>query len=174
MTNQIFVGRCDVGQGVFAERDFAEGEVILVFSGKTIMLEEAIAMGENECNPLQIGSTLYLDLIAPAVYLNHSCDPNAGIDSQLRLIAIRAIQRGEEIRYDYSTSMSERRWTMQCTCGSIQCRRTIQDFHFLTSEVKQRYLHLKIVVPFIVLEHESRAVSHEPLPTFSNGRGTAI
>jgi len=43
-------------------------------------------------------------------FFNHSCDPNAGlqIDGQkVWLVAIKNITQGEEITWDYSTTMDE-------------------------------------------------------------------
>ena len=85
----------------------------------------------------------------PDRYLNHSCDPNAGIVDNRRLVAIRAIAAGEEIRFDYSTTMAEDFWTLECRCGSPLCRGTVTDFRLLPSEVKQRYLELGVVQGFI-------------------------
>jgi hypothetical protein len=66
--------------------------------------------------------------------------------------ALRPIARGEEILYDYSTTMSEQRWTMQCQCGAPSCRGIIADFHDLPAELQRRYLAMRIVQPFIVAE----------------------
>lgn len=103
----IFVANCELGRGLFAARGFAAGETILRFTGPLIGLADAIAKGDTEGNPLQVSPTDYIDLEPPGVFANHSCEPNAGIRDNTILVALQLITVGEEIRYDYSTTMWE-------------------------------------------------------------------
>jgi hypothetical protein len=151
----IYVNKCALGLGVFAGRDFFEGELLFRFSGPIITLAQAITKGEAEGNVLQIAPGIYIDLEAPGVFANHSCEPNAGLRDLVSGYALRPIARGEEILYDYSTTMSEQRWTMQCRCGAPSCRGVIRDFHDLPSELQRRYLAMRVVQPFIVAEWRS-------------------
>jgi uncharacterized protein len=149
MRGDVYVGPSRFGRGVFAGRDFAAGELILTFSGPIITFEEAVALGVNEGNALQIDHTYYMDLEEPGRCVNHSCAPNAGIKQHTQLIALRRIPRREEIRYDYSTTMHEDHWTMVCRCGAAECRGSVRDFRSLPTRVQRRYLNLGIVQPFI-------------------------
>ena len=153
-TGAIYVKECALGRGVFAGRYFRKGELLFRFSGPIITLAEAIKKGETEGNVLQIGASTYIDLEAPGVFANHSCEPNAGVRDVVCGYALRHIAQGEEILYDYSTTMSERRWTMQCRCGTPSCRGIIGDFHDVPLELQRRYLAMGIVQPFIVGELE--------------------
>ena len=157
-TEQIYVGPSPLGLGIFARKSFRKGEFLFRFSGPIIPLAEAIAKGEDEGNVLQIGPYSYIDLQAPAVFGNHSCQPNAGLRDQIFCYALCDIAEGEEIFYDYSTTMSERRWTMPCHCGMLSCRGVIGDFHDLPLQLQRLYLARKIVMPFIVdeLRHSNR------------------
>jgi len=147
--DNVFVARCDLDNGLFAARDFAPREQIVRFKGRIITLAEALAKGDHQGNPLQIGQEIYLDIEAPAVFANHSCDPNAGIINDRQLVALRPITRGQEIRYDYSTTMWEGMWTMRCKCGASACRGTIRDFPELPEDVQEYYLREGIVQKFI-------------------------
>jgi hypothetical protein len=151
----IYVAKCALGRGVFADRDFQEGEFLFRFTGPVISLVQAINKGDAEGNALQIGPTTYIDLETPGVFANHSCEPNAGVRDLVSGYALRPISRGEEILYDYSTTMSEQRWSMRCRCGVPSCRGMIGDFHDLPSELQRRYLSMGIVQPFIVAELRS-------------------
>jgi hypothetical protein len=148
----IHVCESPLGFGIFAGKSFRKNEFLFRFSGPIITLAEAIAKGEAEGNVLQIGLRSYIDLEAPGVFGNHSCQPNAGLRDQVFCYALNDIAEGEEIFYDYSTTMSERRWTMQCQCGTLACRGVIGDFHDLPLRLQRRYLAMKIVMPFIVEE----------------------
>jgi SET domain-containing protein len=145
----IYVEKCELGLGVFAVRDFAKGEIILEFIGQTIQLEDVLAKGVLSGNPLQVGNRTYIDLEPPGLFANHSCAPNAGIRHDRLLVALRSIKRGEEIRYDYSTTMLDGLWTMQCQCGVSNCRKLISDFYLLPPKIQQHYLHLGVVQDFI-------------------------
>lgn len=103
----IFIADCELGRGLFAARAFAAGETILRFTGPLINLAQSIAKGETEGNPLQVGPLDYIDLEPPGVFGNHSCEPNAGIRDDVVLVALRPLVAGEEIRFDYSTTMWE-------------------------------------------------------------------
>ena len=58
-------------------------------------------------------------------------------------------KKDEEIFYDYSTTMDEDSWTLQCKCGSQNCRKIVKDFKFLPQELQKKYLELNIVQNFI-------------------------
>lgn len=60
-------------------------------------------------------------------------------------MAIKDIEKGEEITWDYSTTMDEDIWEMDCNCGSKKCRKRIRDFKYLPKEIKERYVKLGIV-----------------------------
>ncbi|NEO15888.1 MULTISPECIES: SET domain-containing protein-lysine N-methyltransferase [unclassified Moorena] len=152
--SKVEVRPAKIGQGVFAVRDIAAGEPLLEFTGPIINFDQSVAKGEKMGNVLQIDHDAYIDIDmipeSPAPYVNHSCNPNAGIIGDRILIALRQITAGEEIFFDYSTTMDEDFWTMKCLCGTQDCRGTVTDFKYLPSETKQLYLKLGIVQKFIV------------------------
>ena len=128
MGGRLYISATHCGLGVFAARPLTTGDEILRFRGRLVTAEQMRATPETAPNLMQIGEQLYRDLHKPGRLVNHSCDPNAGIVEDSRLIALRDIGAGEEICYDYSTTMMERLWTMECSCGSRSCRGTIADF----------------------------------------------
>jgi hypothetical protein len=148
----VEVGSGALGRGVFATRSFRPGQPILEFSGPVLNHDEVHALGGDRAYALQVGADEYLDTMPPGRYVNHSCDPNAGIVNDRMLIALRSVEAGEEIQLDYSTTMSRDHWTMECRCGQPACRRVILDFHHLPPITQNRYLQLGIVQRFIVSE----------------------
>lgn len=131
----VYVAPCDLGRGLFAARDFAVGKLNVGLTMQEVTLAE-ILRNKDTGDPLQIDDDMYLDLEAPGVFPNHSCEPNAGVKSDRNLTAIKPIQRDEEIRWDYSTSRWEGIWTMECSCGSASCRKIIQEFYQLSEAVQ--------------------------------------
>jgi len=153
----LLVGPCDVGRGIFATRAFQPGELILHLAGPRFDRSDPIHLTEAGANLLQTGQRSYIMLQSPGVFANHSCDPNAGIQANRRLVAIRPIAAGDEIRYDYSTTMDEDFWTMACRCGAAGCRGVVTDFRLLPAAVKERYLALGIVQGFIARKERRRS-----------------
>jgi len=146
----IRIDECDVGLGVFANRDIQAGEAILAFGGPVIDFDETKRRGPWECMPMQIGQNQYYDTQPPGVFVNHSCDPNAGIHQDRDLVALRRIRPGEEVRFDYSTTMEEHSFTMRCLCGAPKCRHVVADFSTLPSPVQEQYVGQRIVMSFIL------------------------
>jgi SET domain-containing protein len=145
----FYVEECDVGLGVFANRAIRKGEIILAFGGPIIGFEETKRRGRWECMPLQIGPIQYYDTRPPGIFVNHSCDPNAGIKNDRDLVARREISKEEEFRFDYSTTMQEQSFTMRCLCGTPKCRQVVADFSTLPQATRERYIAEGIVMSFI-------------------------
>jgi uncharacterized protein len=145
----IRIGKCDLGHGIFANKEIQKEEIILTFEGPPINFLQTKTKGSWECMPLQINDDLYIDTLPVGVFVNHSCAPNAGIKNDRDLVALRTIVKGEEIRFDYSTSMQERSFTMPCRCGEPNCRRIVEDFDKITKAQQLKYLRLGIVMSFI-------------------------
>ena len=149
----VTVQQSKFGKGLFAIQNIESGTKILKITGQEISKSAAISLGDFECYPLQIAIDKY---IAPFPlpknlwgFANHSCNPNCGIKDDQYLIAIKDIKAGEELFYDYSTTMLEKHWTMPCSCGSSTCRNTITDFDLLPIDVQQKYFKLGIILQFI-------------------------
>ena len=114
----------------------------------------------EEDHYIQIGPNVYMGPSGKADdFVNHSCDPNSGLifeNNRIQLKAIRTLQAGEEINYDYSTTMDEAGiqdfgdWEMDCNCGGATCRGAITDFSFLPDSVKEKYIELAIMPEYIV------------------------
>lgn len=70
-------------------------------------------------------------------FLNHSCEPNSYIDfNKLCLRALRDIEKGEEIRYNYMTTEYVLHEKFICDCGSRQCYKNVKGFKYLSRDQK--------------------------------------
>lgn len=146
----FYIADSELGFGAFANREIRKGEHIYTFTGEPVTYEESLNLGAEECYALQIGARNYIQLEAPGKFINHSCEPNAGLMAGFELMAIRDIHFNEQIVYDYSTTMLERHWEMRCKCGSFSCRHIIRDFDLLPETLQKEYIQLRIVQPFIL------------------------
>lgn len=150
----LYVSTSTTGRGLFAGEPIAAGSCILQFSGPLLTLNETRARGPAAANALQIGIDRYIYLDEPGRFVNHSCAPNTAVIGDTRLVAIRPIAAGEEIRFDYSTTVSDG-WTMECLCGAAECRGLVAAFQLLPEQLRRRYALLGHVQRFIVEQVEA-------------------
>ena len=127
------------GYGVIATRRFAAGEIVC--RGEGILYREddafddtyALVLPGEDHPEVDQGRDIYFDLVDQTRWINHSCDPNteieSGVDPETQQpsawwVALRAIEPGEELLYDYAFvgSLAE-----PCACGAGACRGLIVD-----------------------------------------------
>lgn len=160
--NPFAVGDTHLGKAVFAAQDFAAGATIVRFSGRSIPASRLPGTLSGAADRfVQVARDRYMgpsgridDLI------NHSCSPNAGLrftPQGVVLVAIRAIAPGQEIAWDYSTTLADPNWSMQCACGSAACRGVIRAFAFLPTETQDQYRALGVVAPYLTQDAAVRA-----------------
>jgi len=149
MPPHTYISDCSVGRGLFAGEPIAAGVQVLQFTGSLLTLKEVRAQGAAAANALQIGIDRYIYLDEPGRLVNHSCSPNAAVVGDTRLLAIHDIAAGQEIRFDYSTTVSDG-WTMPCLCGSSECRGLVVAFQLLPESLRLRYSILGHVQRFIL------------------------
>ena len=127
------------GYGVFALRRIRKGTVVMEYIGDRISHAEADTRYENKA--ADDNHTFLFTVDARTVidggvggndarYINHGCDPNCESSTANRRVfieAIRTIQEGEELAYDYQIqrdrddppNVDE---IFACRCGAAACR----------------------------------------------------
>ncbi|MFA7681900.1 MAG: SET domain-containing protein-lysine N-methyltransferase [Candidatus Peribacteraceae bacterium] len=137
-----------IGKGVFAKAKYNFGETVLIFNGKILSFEDLPDPYIDDYY-IQIGPDKYMGPSGMMDdFVNHSCNPNCGIKIDkrcVRLIAIKQIEPGEEITWDYSTTMYHDDFKMKCLCGSEICRKVICEYKYLPDHLKRKYVALGIV-----------------------------
>lgn len=137
----LLVKKNNKGIGVYTLKNYKKGEIICVMKGEKTKPKSLYYHLKNiknaQMNPLQISSLTYLNLYKPYIYFNHSCDPNAAIRDKTTLFALKNIKKGEEITYDYSTTIDE---SFVCKCGSKKCRHAVSDFFALPLKIQKYYI----------------------------------
>jgi len=152
----VVVRPARVGRGVFAGRRFERGETIARIPGRVVHWRAVLRRGgEFLDNCFRYDEEHYLDPgRGIGRWLNHSCDPNAGVRKtgrQLYLYAARGIEPGEEIAIDYSTITGDDDvWRMKCKCGSRKCRTWISRFALLPERLKRSYVARGLVPDFLL------------------------
>ncbi len=102
----IVIKKSSIGQfdkGVFANRDFKKGDVVIKYNLKALTKEEFGKLPKSEKKfTHEHRKQIYLYSI-PERYVNHSTDPNTRQDLKKKCdVAIRDIKKGEEITTDSS------------------------------------------------------------------------
>lgn len=131
------------GMGVFAIEPVARGEVLAMWGGRVVPVEAVYQFDEQQRHyVIQVEEGLFLtpsDPTEAAEYVNHSCDPSAGLNGQIALVALRDVEAGEEICFDYAMSESHRLFEFECRCGSPRCRGWVRADDWLDPELQRRY-----------------------------------
>ena len=130
------------GKGVFALQPVAGGTKLIEYVGALITWPEALRRHPHD--PAQPNHTFYFHVDDKHVidgneggnasrWINHSCDPNCEaqeVDGRIFIHALRDLQPGEELFFDYGLVIDERhtpklKKDYACRCGAPNCRRTM-------------------------------------------------
>jgi hypothetical protein len=132
------------GRGVYAIAPIAKGDVIIEYKGQMITWKEAEKRHPH--NPKEPDHTFFFHIDDKHVidanvggnaarWINHACHPNceSDIDEDHHRVFIKALRRiepGEELFYDYGLVIDERytpkvKKQFACRCGARDCRGTM-------------------------------------------------
>ena len=142
------------GRGVYAARRIRSGTRIIEYVGDRISHEEADSRYEMKADDdghtflFVVDDDLCIDAGVggnPARFINHKCDANCETIIEGRRVfieAIRTIQPGEELGYDYqltweSTDDPDELALYNCRCGAANCRGTMLDRESIDAKKKR-------------------------------------
>lgn len=130
------------GRGAFAIRRIRAGTRLVEYTGERLTPAQADARYPDAPGTrhhtflFAIDDAVVIDAAVggnAARWINHSCDPNCDAvieDGRIWIEAIRDIEPGEELAYDYAYVLPERhtpaaKRRFPCNCGSSRCRGTL-------------------------------------------------
>lgn len=133
------------GKGLFAQETILKGEIVAIKNGHFVDTNEA-AIIDKEIGDfsLQISDEFFIcpkskeEIEDTVIFINHSCDPNIGMDGQISYVAMRNIQVGEELCLDYAMAMTND-YKLNCSCGSTKCRKLITGNDWKIKELQKQY-----------------------------------
>jgi hypothetical protein len=131
------------GRGSMAVEPIDAGEVIAAFGGRCLTRDEfeLLPVGQ-QVRSIQIEERLFLAGPVepePADFINHSCDPNCGMSGSTVVVALRDIEPGDMLTYDYATSDGCDYDEFECACGSVVCRGKVTGYDWMLPELQLRY-----------------------------------
>lgn len=126
------------GRGVFAAGPIGAGTRIIEYTGEIVDWDETCRRTAAKGGPINhtffftLNSGMLIDGGAggnASRYINHSCDPNCEAveeDDRVFIHALRDIEDGEELRYNYGLIYDERhtpavKKAFACHCGAPEC-----------------------------------------------------
>jgi hypothetical protein len=141
------------GKGVFVRKgSVRKDEMLFVMGGSILTIEDENCLEGILADKLyeiaenfSIGPRNVAELKRmPQFFVNHSCNPNSGFKGQIFMVAMRTIKPGEEVTHDYAMAMhsnpkSASFFTMECRCGSPNCRKVITEDDWKIPELQHRY-----------------------------------
>ena len=140
--NKVYVKKSGIaGKGVFAKQNIKRGKIIFRIKGEVVKKD---SYGPNyKFGPrwIAIGNCVWINTKrnSPCWFINHSCQPNAGLKSRKTIAAMRNIKKDEEITIDYSTTEDDPYWKMKCGCEEKNCRKIIRSVRFLNKKLFRKY-----------------------------------
>ena len=151
------------GLGLFATRDFAQGEILLPIDDSRIVddahpLNTELGEHNYHCDYLAGGKTVLLRF--PERHINSSCDPNTyvkTIDGVRHVVALKPIKTGEELTYDYIIDCHGG-IVWQCKCGSPRCRGTVVS-SFFELPVEWQLEYLPLLNGWFIEEHREKIMA---------------
>ena len=160
------------GVGVFSRIGFRRGDLLSVLQGQRISIPGVKRRIDNSAlrpaDPLQISERFYIHLELPFIKVNHSCDPNTAVVGETDLVAIRSIDQGEELTFDYSLTEwtyekfgRHGKWSMNCHCRSPSCRGVISQFPYMPLNVKKDYFRKGVLPNFIMRKIISTGLAYD-------------
>jgi hypothetical protein len=127
------------GKGVFAARRTEAGELAWDYAGEERWISDIPKRLWRYCFQVDYDRYVVPENGSAGWFMNHSCEPNCVIMGRTRVVALRRIEAGEEVTFDYSTNVGWAGFAMRCKCGSKACRKVVRSYAFLPAELKGHY-----------------------------------
>ena len=133
------------GTGVYAKEPIHTGEIVGVLGGvivhhsqiaeyRQVMTQVGIQVDDD----FFIVPTTRQELETFGVF-NHSCQPNIGFSSSISFIAMKDIDVGEELVFDYAFCETAFP-SFPCACGTATCRHTVTENDWKDITIQKKYL----------------------------------
>lgn len=123
--------RVNGAYALITDRPVGRDEVVLVLRGEIISQPTKYSIQIDEHKHLE-PYTDPQDVRSLIRFLNHSCDPSAYINfDDLTVRALRNLEAGEEVNFNYNTTEYEMANPFRCNCESENCLVEIGGFKYL-------------------------------------------
>lgn len=133
------------GYGLFSKEFISRGEIVSVSGGIIIsktQFEKFQKLGLDYA--YQISDHLFICPLNPEDpsddwRMNHCCEPNCGLDGNIIFVAIKDIESGSELTYDYCMTESDPTYSVELSCNKKTCRKTLTGSDWKKRELQDKY-----------------------------------
>ncbi|KAL2912117.1 phosphatidylserine decarboxylase 1 [Polyrhizophydium stewartii] len=152
---RVEFGSADFSSKLVVAAAVAQGEAIAPIRGTT--------QAAKAWTSVQIAKDTHIELNSELVYMNHSCNPSAIIDTaNMQVVATRALRPGDEVTFFYPSTEWDMSQPFVCWCGAERCLRRIRGARYIPrAEFGDLYLAPHILD--LIAEREASGVTDEQL-----------
>ena len=131
------------GFGAFAIAPIPAGTIVACFGGTFMNRATFDTMPEDRrSRSIQIDDDSFLlgpPEREPGDAINHSCEPNCGMGGAAQVVAMRDIEVGESLTFDYAMADGSDYDEFACACGAPSCRGRVSGTDWQSPELRARY-----------------------------------
>ena len=133
----------DKGTGSFAQEIICQGEIVASFGGFVVQTKDLNDFSQDRVSrSIQASQTSYIlsgTKPEPGDMVNHSCNPNCGAIGISTILAMKQIEVGQEITFDYAMTDASPYDEFICFCGEANCRKKITGNDWQLFEIQEKY-----------------------------------
>lgn len=151
------------GYGLVASETIKQGEIVSI-SGGIILTEEQHALIVEAKG---FGDySYYIEngfLICPLNpenpsddwRMNHCCEPNCGVRGQIVFVALREINTGEELTFDYAMTETNPEYSVELHCDKKTCRKKFTGNDWKNPDIQSKYKgHMSLYIQSKIQNNE--------------------
>jgi hypothetical protein len=131
------------GFGSVARQPILRGEVLATFGGLLCNRSTLFSLDDDRRHrSIQIDDDWFYagpPHREPGDSINHSCTPTGGPRNATQIVALRDIEIGEELTFDYGTTDGGDYDEFECACASQQCRSHVTGRDWRRSDLRERH-----------------------------------
>lgn len=156
-------GYSSQGVGISAARNIYKDEEIIRTTGPIVgeSVSDTLYYTYGIDVLLQVGLKKWVLPNDAVRFLNHSCEPNMGFSSPGVFVAMRHIDEGEELTFDYAVceiNDTKYNWEIDCLCKTPTCRKKISNQDIFSKKLNLIEKYKGYIPKFVLEEVEKRGL----------------
>jgi len=157
-------GSSSQGTGIIAARNIYKDEEIIRATGPIVgeSVSDTLYYTYGIDVLLQVGLKKWVLPNDAVRFLNHSCEPNMGFSAPGVFVAMRHIDEGEELTFDYAVceiNDTNYTWEIDCLCKTASCRKKIRNDDIFNKKLNLVEKYKGYIPKFVLDEIERRGLS---------------
>lgn len=133
------------GKGLFAIQKIFKDEIVSISGGVIIQSKDWEKFREENGDYAYFIDEKFL--IAPLNpqnpsddwRMNHCCEANCGVNGQIIFVAMRDIEIGEELFFDYAMTETDPEYSLELSCDKTTCRKKFTGNDWKNPEIQKKY-----------------------------------